>query len=82
MGNVIFESLVWLSTVCTGVDGRAWAVYMDVRAWAQVCIHAPYSRWCNPNVNEFIHTRTHSVGRRDKAVYKHYLYRSLPDLRY
>lgn len=33
MGNVVFESLVWLSTVCTGVDVRAWMygdVYMDV----------------------------------------------------
>lgn len=30
MGNVVFESLVWLSTIWMY---RGWVVYMDVRAW-------------------------------------------------
>lgn len=46
MGNVVFESLVWLSTVCTGMG-------MDVRGCIhglrEICIHAPHSWWCNPN---------------------------------
>lgn len=37
MGNVVFESLVWLSTVCTGMDGRGWMYRRGLYTRAQVC---------------------------------------------